>query len=314
MGHVATETGVISLEQVIDEIARVLWDSEQARLVVHRAGFPSSMTPRFNTAQVFWTQVIDGAANGMLLGGVMALVDEAAKQFPGNVIFKRYQAQATGASQAVAETGPTPTPMPTPTPAKPAVILLCTANAAYVGHRLRLEEELRAIDDALKRSRRRDLYEPHICPAVTFTQVLHELDDHEPTFVHFSGHGDPSGELILKGERSEELFVPPARIAELLEVLPKRPTLVTFATCHSRALAEAAARHADFAIGFEGALDDESAPLFSATLYERLASREPVDVERAFRLAVVACRAEGHETVELARLFAYPGRAVIGGA
>ncbi len=213
-------------------------------------------------------------------------------------------------------TMPSPSTAPSPgaTPAavitKPAVILLCTANAAHPGHRLRLEEELRAIDDALQRSRQRQLYAPRMCPAVTFAKVLHELDDHEPTFVHFSGHGVRSGELILKGERSEELFVPPERIAELLEVLPKRPTLVTFATCHSRALAEAAAQHAEFAIGFDGEIDDESAPLFSATLYERLASREEVDVARAFRLAVIACRVEGHGTVELARLFEYPGRAV----
>ena len=190
-----------------------------------------------------------------------------------------------------------------------AVILLCTANAAHPNHRLRLEEELRAIDDALQRARQRDFYEPRICPAVTFAKVLNEFDDHEPTFVHFSGYGAPSGDLILKGERSEELLVPPARIAELLEAVPKRPTLVTFATCHSRALAEAAARYAEHAIGFDGRLADDSAPLFSATLYERLASRKEVNVARAFKLAVIACRAEGHQTVELARLFAYPGRA-----
>ena len=199
---------------------------------------------------------------------------------------------------------------PTATTTEPAVILLCTANAAHPNHRLRLEEELRVIGDALRRARRRDLYAPRMCPAVTFSKLIHELDDHEPGFVHFSGHGDPSGDLVLEGERGEGLLVPPTKLAELLEAAPRQPTLVTFATGHSRALAEAAARHAEFAIGFDGRLDDDSAPSFSAMLYERLASRDEVDVARAFELATSACKAEGHVTVELARLFAHPGRPV----
>lgn len=312
------ESGEREIKTLVDELARVLWDAEQARTLVLRAGFPPGSVPGFATAQGFWTLVVGQAASGVLTGGVQALVSEAARQYPGNVTFARYRAEgvsvldrvgAAGNNESASTFAPGTAPGATPTAsaAKPAVILLCTANAAYPGYRLRLEEEQRAIDDALRRSRRRDLYDPRICPAVTFAKVLNELDDHEPTFVHFSGHGAPSGELILKGERSEELLVPPARIAELLEAIPKRPTLVTFATCHSRALAEAAAAYAGHAIGFDGALDDDSAPLFSATLYERLASREEVDVARAFKLAVIACRAEGHETVELARLFAHPG-------
>jgi hypothetical protein len=205
---------------------------------------------------------------------------------------------------------PASAPSPTASPPTPAIILLCTANAAHPGRRLQLEEELRAIDDALQRSRLRDRYTPRMCLAVTFTKVVHELDDHEPTFLHFSGHGDRSGRLILKGERNEELHVPPASMAQLLAMLRTRPTLVTFATCHSRAMAQAAAQHAAFAIGFDGALDDESVPLFSATLYERLASRADLDVPRAFNLARLACQASGHESVGLARLFEHPGREV----
>lgn len=191
-----------------------------------------------------------------------------------------------------------------------AKILLCTANAMHPDGRLRLEEELRAIEDALQRSRLRDSYELRMCPAVTFTKVLHELDDHEPAIVHFSGHGDPSGRLVLLGEREGAHHVDPEHLAELLGELRTRPTLVTFATCYSQELARAAARHADFAIGFDGPLDDESAPLFSATLYERLAARAEPDVPRAFRLARLACLAAGHESVELAQLFERAGREI----
>jgi hypothetical protein len=145
---------------------------------------------------------------------------------------------------------------------------------------------------------------------VTFSTVLRELVDREPTFLHFSGHGDASGRLVLLGERGGEQHVDPQHLAALLGELRTSPTLVTFATCHSHQLARAAARHAAFAIGFEGPLDDESAPLFSATLYERIASRPTPDVPQAFRLARLACLAAGHVSVELARLYERPGREV----
>jgi hypothetical protein len=203
-----------------------------------------------------------------------------------------------------------PAPAPVPVPATPATILLCTANAVHQDERIQLEEELRAIDDALRRSRLRDGYEPRMCPAVTFSKVLHELADHNPRFVHFAGHGDPSGQIVLLGERGHEMRVAPEHMADLLAELRPSPTLVTFATCYSYGMAQAAARHAAFAIGFQGPLGDESAPLFSATLYERLASSAEPDVPKAFRLARLACLAAGHQSVELARLFERPGREI----
>ncbi len=206
-------------------------------------------------------------------------------------------------------TSPAATPSPATAPA--ATILLCTANAVYQDQRLHLEEELRAIIARLKSARLRDAFEPCICPAVNLTTVIQELDDREPAYLHFSGHGDPSGALVLLGERGGEQRVTPEHLAQVLAELHTRPTLVTFATCHSLELARAAARHAAFAIGFEGEIDDESAPLFSAMLYERLASRAPVDIPRAFRLARLACIGNGYETVELARLFERPGREVV---
>jgi len=179
------------------------------------------------------------------------------------------------------------------------IILLCTANAAAQNQRLRLEEELRAIQDALQRSCLREHYEARICPAITFITVLNEMDDQDPFIIHFCGHGDRSGNLILKDELGDETAVPPKRIAELLEALPRRPLLVVFATCHSRALAEAVCPHVEYAIGFEGALDDELVPIFSATLYRRLASRAEIDVPRSFQLAALAARGSGTITAQL---------------
>lgn len=50
--------------------------------------------------------------------------------------------------------------------------------------------------------------------------------------------------------------------------------------------------------------------LFSATLYERLASHVDLDILRTFRLARLTCLASGHECVGAVRLFEHTGREV----
>ncbi len=193
------------------------------------------------------------------------------------------------------------------TEANPAAILVLTANASARATHLQLEQEMRTIDDALQCARFREHYTLRMCPAVTFARVIRALDDHEPDVLHIGSHGAPSGSLVLEAPDGGEHHIEPAHVAELLALLPTRPRLVTFAACHSTALARAAARYADHAIGFEGPLHDDTALLYSATLYERLASHPQPDVPRAFALARLACRALGCDDADRARLFGRPG-------
>jgi hypothetical protein len=207
-------------------------------------------------------------------------------------------------------TQPSPTPQPIAAPAptlEPAKIRLFTANAAYKYASLALDNELRAITDALQRARHRDRYELRISPAITFAQLIHEFDDHAPRFVHFSGHGDPTGALILKTADFADDLVPVENLRKLFAAQRVRPDLVVFATCHSRDLAAAIAPHVGHAIGFTGPLDDGAAPAFSAVLYERLAAHDPPDIVRAFRLACLATVSAGFPEVEHACLFDHTG-------
>lgn len=89
-----------TLEGLIDEFARVVWDPEQASVLVLRAGFPTGDLPAFKTPRGFWSLVVWEADNGKIRGGVQALVEEAAKQYPGNVCFAGYrEATATTARE-----------------------------------------------------------------------------------------------------------------------------------------------------------------------------------------------------------------------
>ncbi len=208
---------------------------------------------------------------------------------------------------------PRPPPAPAPTaptssaPPTPATILLLSANTPNPSHPPELELELQAINDALQRSRLRDRYAPSLSLAATFARVIHELDDHDPTVVHWSGHGHLGGDLVLKGEQTPEHHIAPEHVATLLLALRRPPALIVFAASHSRRLAAAAARHARYAIGFDGELPAPVAPLFCATLYERLASRPEPDVPRAFKLARLATLAADHPSAAQACLFEHPG-------
>ncbi len=89
--RVDAKPGAPTLEELIDELARVMSDSEEATTAVRRAGFPRASVPSFTIARVFWTRVVEDAANGKLVDGVRALVDEASRLYPGNSVFGRFR-------------------------------------------------------------------------------------------------------------------------------------------------------------------------------------------------------------------------------
>jgi hypothetical protein len=85
---------VITDEALVDELAKVLFDEGQARLVATRAGFSPGVIPAFRMPIVFWTTVVDAARNGAIAGGVGAIAEAAGKLFPGNAIFSGYRSRS----------------------------------------------------------------------------------------------------------------------------------------------------------------------------------------------------------------------------
>jgi hypothetical protein len=201
---------------------------------------------------------------------------------------------------------PRPAPAATPTTSPPAssriTILLATANAADPDARLCLDEEARAIEEALQRARLRDRYDLRSIHAATFDDLLHRLDDLTPSILHFAGHGDRGGVLIFKGPGGAHR-IPPDSLRRLFAQLQRPPALVVIAACHSDDLARHIAPHVGHAIGFAGPLGDLAARHFSAVFYERLAAHASPDVPRAFALAQLAAVTAGFAEVDAACLF-----------
>lgn len=75
---------------LVDELAKVLYDADEARLVAQRAGFSPAVIPAFRTALVFWSNLVEAARNGAIAGGVQAVSQAAARQYPANPTFRRH--------------------------------------------------------------------------------------------------------------------------------------------------------------------------------------------------------------------------------
>lgn len=89
------QRGEVSLERLVMELETVLTDSDEATLVVRRAGFPPGSLHKFTMGASFWAKVVEEASHGRNPGGVRALVTEASKLYPGNPVFAAFL--ATGA-------------------------------------------------------------------------------------------------------------------------------------------------------------------------------------------------------------------------
>jgi hypothetical protein len=113
---------------LVDELARVLSEERLARVVLSRAGFPTTMIPTFTTALVFWDEVLRAAGHGAVPGGIRGIIDVVARQYPGNAVFARQpKADATtDVAEGVAESATEPAaesatePSDEPTMAPPA--------------------------------------------------------------------------------------------------------------------------------------------------------------------------------------------------
>ena len=79
---------------------------------------------------------------------------------------------------------------------KPVKILVLATNPQETDP-LRLDEEVRGIDEALQQSRFRDKFELEQQWAVRVSDLQRFLLRYKPDIVHFSGHGSESSEIIL---------------------------------------------------------------------------------------------------------------------
>ena len=186
----------------------------------------------------------------------------------------------------------------------PATILFLGANPSATT-RLALDEEVREIQQRIHGSDLRDAFRIEQAWAVRASDLQACLLRHRPTIVHFSGHGDAAGELVLVEEGGAARPVSTAAIAGLFRVLGKNVRCVVLNACFSEAQARAVAEHVDCVVGMAVAVEDSGALAFAGAFYQALGYGE--SVQTAFDLGCNRIELSGSAQGDVPRLVTRSG-------
>lgn len=108
---------------------------------------------------------------------------------------------------------------------------------------LRLDEEIRSIEEKIRASEYRDSVELISKWAVRPPDLLQALNQHTPHIVHFSGHGSDTDEIVFLDAQGDAKFVSKSAIVEMMNTMADNIRVVIFNTCFSRGQAEAVIQH-----------------------------------------------------------------------
>ncbi len=175
---------------------------------------------------------------------------------------------------------------------KVKTILILTANPKGTPH-LRLDQEVREIEEGLQRAQRRDHFNLEQRWAIRPRDVRRAMLDIKPNIVHFSGHGAGEEGLIFEDDVGQPKFVTEEALAQLFELFAPQIECIVLNGCYSEVQAKVIARHIPYVIGMQKAIGDRAAISFSVGFYDALGVGETVEFAYA-----VGCNAIGLEGLQ----------------
>jgi energy-coupling factor transporter ATP-binding protein EcfA2 len=165
---------------------------------------------------------------------------------------------------------PNMTPPAQPQSNSPKTILVLASSPSDRA-RLRLDREVREIEEGLRRSQYRDRFVLQQRWAVRPEDLRRALLDFKPQIVHFSGHGEGEDGLLVENDAGLAQAIPTEDLAKLLERFAKRGLeCVVLNACYSEVQANAIAEHIDFVVGMNSAIGDDAAIKFAVSFYDEL--------------------------------------------
>jgi CHAT domain-containing protein len=188
-------------------------------------------------------------------------------------------------------------------------VLLLSADRS-TGTRLRLDDEVRAINDAIQQgsARARLALLPHLAVRVRDLQPV--LLRHEPQIVHFAGHGDDSGGIVVGDDFGQPKTVARDALNALFRALANRPRVVVLNACGTLTPEDADDCVVDVTIEMNNQIGDDSAIFFAEGFYGALAAAGPITVAKvanAFEHGVVRLKLEGSTDAMMPVLRICPG-------
>lgn len=114
--------------------------------------------------------------------------------------------------------------------------------------KLSLDEEARSIQEKIRLSEYRDSIRFESRWATRSSDILQAINETNPTIVHFSGHGSPSGELALLNPDGSTKIVTKEAITMAMSTASDTIRLVVFNACFSESQALSIVEHIEAAI------------------------------------------------------------------
>lgn len=161
-------------------------------------------------------------------------------------------------------------------------ILILAANPRNTTP-LRLEEEIREIEEKIWKGTQRDAFSLIPALAVRVTDLQDALLKHRPHIVHVSGHGNDAGGIYLENDAGNSKVVSRKALTRLFNILKREIRVIVLNVCNSADQAKLLADAVGFAIGMNGTIHDKSAIVFAAHFYKSLAFG--CSIKEAFELA-----------------------------
>ena len=165
-------------------------------------------------------------------------------------------------------------------------ILVLAANPKNTS-RLRLDREVREINNGLRRSQRRDALVLKSVWAVRLKDFRRAMLDLEPNIVHFCGHGSGREGIVFEGEGGLSKFVSGEALSGFFELFVDTVECVVLNACYSEVQAKAIAKHIPYVVGMSRSIGDDAAIEFSVAFYDALGAGKSIEFAYSFACSAI---------------------------
>ncbi|MDT9340630.1 alpha/beta hydrolase [Trichodesmium erythraeum 21-75] len=175
---------------------------------------------------------------------------------------------------------------PPPPPIEKCDVLVLAANPTTT-QPLQLKKETELIREKLQQTEFGKNYIVYGEENALIEDLSKYLLKYEPRILHFSGHGNSQGEIILNNRQGEAEVLSLETLSELLSIVRKdgKPIeCVVFNACFSLKKADAVAHQVGCVIGMKKEIGDDSALIFAEEFYQGLAYQR--SYYQAFQLGI----------------------------
>lgn len=148
---------------------------------------------------------------------------------------------------------------------------------------LRLDREVREVQQTLRGAMYRDLVAVEHRPAATAEDLIDALNDVRPHLVHFSGHGWTGGIVFDNGDLDDPREHPVQfdLLAEVLAATSTPPQVLVLNACETLDGADLLLPAVPVVIAMADTIDDTAAIVFARRFYAAIASAQPVGIALA---------------------------------